>query len=127
MTKQEKIPVGWAETTLGALLSQVISGSGFPTQYQGNVTGEYPFAKVGDISRAFRGGGKFISLAQHYIDEDVRAKIKAKVFPKGPILFPKIAEAVKGNYRVITNREMLFDNNVMGVVSANGVLVDFLY
>jgi type I restriction enzyme S subunit len=112
---EKQLPNGWVSTTVGDICSQVNSGSGFPKNYQGVTSGDYPFAKVGDISRHYRAGVKYIDSADNYITEEDRAKIKAKLFPKGTIVFPKIGEALKGNYRVVTAIEMLFDNNVMGL------------
>ncbi|MBW4053974.1 MAG: hypothetical protein HIU83_00955, partial [Proteobacteria bacterium] len=110
------LPVGWVKSDVNSVAAEILSGSGFPKEYQGELTGEYPFAKVGTISKAFRAGHKTMNSADNYISEDIRVKIKAKSFPKGTIVFPKIGEALKNNYRVITSREMIFDNNVMGIV-----------
>lgn len=110
------LPVGWVKTSVGEVSSDIVSGSGFPKEYQGESAGEYPFAKVGTISKVFRAGHKTMNSADNYISENTRIKIKAKIFPKGTIVFPKIGEALKGNYRVIASREMIFDNNVMGIV-----------
>lgn len=110
-----EIPSGWVQCCIGEICSEVNSGSGFPKQYQGNKYGDYPFAKVGDISRHFRSGQKSIKSADNYISESIRETIKAKLFPEKTIVFPKIGEALKGNYRVITDCKMLFDNNVMGL------------
>lgn len=116
MVKQSNIPSSWAFATVGEVIVEAISGSGFPKEYQGIDSGKYPFAKVGDISRRYRAGLKKISDADHYISEEIRQQLKAKIFPKGTIVFAKIGEALKNNYRVICDREMIFDNNVMGVV-----------
>jgi type I restriction enzyme S subunit len=122
-----KTPIGWVYTNIGETSLEIISGSGFPKIHQGCEQGKYPFAKVGDISKRFRKGDKFIDSAQHYISEEVRKIIKARVFSEGTIVLPKIGEALKGNYRIITKGRMLFDNNVMGILHASGVNVSFLY
>lgn len=130
MNKSSKssIPASWTLTTVGDVCLDIISGSGFPKKYQGKRSGKYPFAKVGDISKCFRSGKKRISWADHYIEESVRKEIKAKVFQEGAIVFPKIGEALKNNYRVITDTEMIFDNNVMGVVPYETVIdTSFLF
>jgi len=130
MGDSEKIdlPVGWIITDVDAVSADIASGSGFPKEYQGDSTGDYPFAKVGTISKAFRAGHKTMDSADNYISEEVRHKIKAKPFPMGTIVFPKIGEALKGNYRVITSREMIFDNNVMGIVPETRCIVcDYFY
>ena len=34
----------------------IYAGTGFPVQYQGETSGDYPFYKVGDISKNVTGG-----------------------------------------------------------------------
>ncbi|MEQ6340255.1 MAG: restriction endonuclease subunit S [Gammaproteobacteria bacterium] len=126
--EEKEIPFGWTAANIEVVSSELISGSGFPKEYQGDSSGEFPFAKVGDISKAFRAKQKCIDSANHFISEEVREEIKAKIFPKGTIVFPKIGEALKGNYRLVTSREMLFDNNVMGIVPNTKIIsADFLF
>ncbi|MFI0435343.1 MAG: restriction endonuclease subunit S [Parachlamydiaceae bacterium] len=127
MENNKQLPEGWMLVDIETVAADIISGSGFPTQYQGKSEGNYPFAKVGDISRTFKAKQKFIKHADHYISEDVFKKINAKIFPIGSIVFPKIGEALRGNYRLITSREMLFDNNVMGIIPNKLVLEDYLF
>jgi type I restriction enzyme S subunit len=126
--EKTNLPVGWVKTDVDTVSSDIVSGSGFPKEHQGETTGEYPFAKVGTISKVFRAGHKTMNSADNYISENIRVKIKAKTFPKGTIVFPKIGEALKGNYRVITSREMIFDNNVMGIVpDSRCIYGDYFY
>ena len=40
----------WIESNLG-VLSEVFSGVGFPRDKQGKLDGQFPFYKVGDISK----------------------------------------------------------------------------
>ena len=96
-------------------IAEIQSGIGFPTKYQGLSEGEYPFAKVGDISQAKRKGGHTISTANNYISAEVCRKLKAKPFPENTIVFAKIGEAIRNGNKVITSRPMIFDNNVMGI------------
>ncbi len=122
------LPNSWINAKLIDVISEAISGSGFPKEYQGEKSGEYPFAKVGDISRCFRSGLKIISSADHYVHDDVRKKLNAKIFPRGTIVFAKIGEALKSNYRVICERPMIFDNNVMGVIPNYKIIIlKYLY
>jgi type I restriction enzyme, S subunit len=104
----------WTIKKLGEI-SELQSGNGFPVEFQGKTEGDYPFAKVGDISNIARSGSHLISDANHWLDKDVILQIKAKVFPEGSIVFAKIGEAIKQNFRVISSCPMLFDNNVMGI------------
>lgn len=116
------LPASWAITTLERICSEIISGAGFPKELQGDKDGKYPFGKVGDISQVFRSKKIKIKSANHYVSDSVREKLGAKVFPAGSIVFPKIGEALKNNYRVINTVPMLFDNNVMGVVPDNQII-----
>ena len=94
------IPSSWVLCSVSEVTVDCISGSGFPKEYQGFNFGTYPFAKVGDISRRFRAGHQKIRNADHYIDEEVRQRLNAKIFPKGTIVFAKIGEALRNNYRI---------------------------
>lgn len=96
-------------------IAEIQSGVGFPTKYQGLSGGDYPFAKVGDISEAKRAGGNVISTANNYISSEVCRKLKAKPFPVNTIVFAKIGEAIRNGNKVVTDRPMIFDNNVMGI------------
>ena len=115
----------WKIKRLGEI-SELQSGNGFPVEFQGKTEGDYPFAKVGDISNIARSGYHLISDANHWIDKDVIRKIKARVFPEGSIVFAKIGEAIKQNFRVISSCPMLFDNNVMGI-KPNNCIIDTEY
>lgn len=110
----DQLPNGWTSTCVGEL-GEVRSGVGFPKEYQGRGAGDYPFAKVSDISKVFRNGGTEIASAAHYVNAEQLSRLRAILFPIGTIAFPKIGEALKSNYRVLTQTEMLFDNNVMGL------------
>jgi len=117
------LPSSWVNSNIQELSVDILSGSGFPKRYQGKTEGDYQFAKVGDISRHYRSGKNNIQTADHYVSEQIREKIKAKIFPKNTIVFPKIGEALKSNYRVISSRSMLFDNNVMGIVPDSRLVI----
>lgn len=91
------------------------SGTGFPNKFQGKRNGKYPFVKVGDISRTVKKGNITLTKSQNYINDDVVNKINGKIVPKDTIIFAKIGEALKLNRRVITNKECLIDNNILGI------------
>ncbi|EOK1548720.1 restriction endonuclease subunit S [Escherichia coli] len=113
--------MSWPMVKLGSV-GEFKAGFGFPIEYQGKKEGDYPFAKVGDISAVVRSGHKNIFHAGNYIDKDILENLKAKTIPKGTIVFAKIGEAIKQNFRAVTSVEMVIDNNVMGLVPDNNIV-----
>ena len=95
------------------------AGTGFPNEYQGRVTGKYPFYKVGDISKNVLEGNRELKTCANYVEEDVVQKLKGSILPPKTIVFAKIGEALKLNRRAITSCECLVDNNVMGIKAQN--------
>lgn len=91
------------------------SGTGFPTQYQGDIEGDYPFYKVSDIANNATAGKVYLELCNNYISMDVAKKIKGCILPKDTVVFAKIGEALKLNRRAITSCNCLIDNNAMGI------------
>ncbi|EFC4773886.1 restriction endonuclease subunit S, partial [Escherichia coli] len=94
--------MSWPMVKLGSV-GEFKAGFGFPIEYQGKKEGDYPFAKVGDISAVVRSGHKNIFHAGNYIDKDILENLKAKTIPKGTIVFAKIGEAIKQNFRAVTS------------------------
>lgn len=103
------------------------AGFGFPVDLQGRATGDYPFAKVGDISRCGRSASSVLVLADHYVDAKDLLTLRAKTVPPGSVLFAKIGEAIRQNHRVVAGCEMLIDNNAMAAIPSNRVDSRFLY
>jgi type I restriction enzyme S subunit len=119
--------LSWLEVKLGDI-GEFKAGYGFPHKYQGNSTGKIPFAKVGDISTVARSGEKYIQDARHFISRSDLTDIKAKTVPINTIVFAKIGEAIKQNFRAVTACEMVIDNNSMGLVpDTKQVDVNYLY
>lgn len=100
------------------------AGTGFPNEYQGRATGQYPFYKVGDISKNVLEGNRELKTCANYVEEDVVQKLKGSILPPKTIVFAKIGEALKLNRRAITSCECLVDNNVMGIKAQNVRLND---
>ena len=121
------LPNCWVETDLGKI-SQIFSGDGFPTRFQGKSRGEYPFYKVGDISIAVQSGKIFLDKANNYISKEDIKLIKCKTHNLGAVVFAKIGEALKLNRRAILNQSSCIDNNVMGIyVDDKNVKQKYLY
>ena len=113
-----------------ALLGDIATlqaGFGFPPSLQGRPYGQFPFAKVGDISRGGRSESSILSKADHYVDATDVTALRAKIVPPGSILFAKIGEAIRQNHRVVAGCEMLIDNNAMAVIPNARVESRFLY
>lgn len=115
-------PSEWCVARLGDV-AEIRAGFGFPNRLQGRTEGELPFAKVGDISACIKAGSRELGTANHYIDRAELSGIGARSLPPQSIVFAKIGEAIRLNRRVITTREMVFDNNTMGLV-ANASLLE---
>lgn len=103
------------------------AGIGFPPALQGRSEGDFPFAKVGDISRCGRSECSVLSTADHYIDESDVAQLRAKPVPAGSVLFAKIGEAIRQNHRVMAGRPLLIDNNAMAAIPSERIDSRFLY
>ena len=121
-----------AELSVGTIaqlgeIADLQAGVGFPVDLQGRSSGDYPVAKVGDISRVGRSGEAVISGADHYIDEGDLARLRARPIPLGSVLFAKIGEAIRQNHRVIAGCALLVDNNAMAAIPTNRVESRYLY
>jgi type I restriction enzyme S subunit len=107
-------------------IATIESGTVFPNALQGLGRGDYPFAKVADISQAIASGTHQISGARNYVSAETAKALRVTPFHAGTIVFAKIGEAIRLNNRAITTRPMLFDNNVMGV-TPNLEVIDVNY
>lgn len=117
----------WVETEIG-VISYLKAGTGFSKLIQGKLSGEFPFFKVGDISKNVQAGNRFLSFCDNYIDYDDIDKIDNKVIPKGSVVFAKIGEALKLNRRAITSKNCLIDNNAIALKAKNDLIENiYLY
>lgn len=98
------------------------TGTGFPKQYQGQLSGTYPFYKVGDIANNVVSGKIYLEQCNNYISEEILELIKGSIVPKNTIVFAKIGEALKLNRRAITSTDCLIDNNAMGIATKSDEL-----
>jgi type I restriction enzyme S subunit len=114
----------WHWPQLGQV-AEVVSGFGFPLKYQGNKHGEFPFLKVGDMNT--EGNEKWLRYATHYISRGTLSILKARPFPAGTVVFPKIGAAVATNKKRLLAQPSVVDNNVMGVIPKQLIESAFLY
>ena len=104
------------------------SGTGFPNRFQGKNRGQYPFYKVGDISRNVLLGNRELKHCENYIDDNVVKEINGNIIPPQTIVFAKIGEALRLNRRAITQNYCLIDNNVIGVhANSHNLDTHYLY
>ena len=108
-------------------IADLQAGVGFPPDLQGRTSGDYPVAKVGDISRVGRAGEAVINTADHFVDQVDLVRLKARPIPVGSVLFAKIGEAIRQNHRVITGCELLVDNNAMAAIPLERVESRYLF
>lgn len=116
----------WPMVALGEV-AELQAGFGFPLDLQGRRSGDYPFAKVGDISRHGRAGSRFISESDHFVDKVDLQKLRAKPVRPGSTLFAKIGEAIRQNHRVMAAGPMLIDNNAMAAMPRDSIDSVFLF
>jgi type I restriction enzyme S subunit len=113
-------------THLGDIVS-LRAGVAFPLDLQGRPAGDYPLAKVGDISKAGRNGKSVLSSSNHYVDKVDLKRLGATPIPQGSVLFAKIGEAIRQNHRVIAGCPLLVDNNAMAAIPTARIESRYLY
>ena len=118
---------GWIKVSVAEICT-VTAGIGFPKKYQGKTKGQFPFFKVGDISKTVQKGEHVLKKSDNYISNSVCKILKGKPIPIGATVFAKIGEAIMLNRHAITSEESLFDNNVMVLIPKKQIILDiFLF
>jgi hypothetical protein len=117
------VPASWAVVRIGDI-AQPASGFAFPKAFQGQPDLAIPFVKVSDMNAD--GAEVNISTSAHKVDRQILSAIRARTYPPGTVIFPKVGAALLTNKRRILAVEAAFDNNVMGLVP-NGVESAWLY
>ena len=103
-------------------------GTTFKKIYQGNHNDkDIPFYKVSDMNTV--GNEKFMNKSNNYVSEEIlKNEIKARIFEKGTIIFPKVGQAIHTNKKRILSRRAAVDNNIMAIRSKNDLLTtEYLY
>jgi len=106
-------------------IAQVVSGFGFPRKFQGNPNEEFPFFKVGDMNSP--GNERCMNVIANTISALTLKKLKAKTFPPGTIIFPKIGAAIATNKKRMLTQPSVVDNNVMGLIPNDLIDEWYLY
>lgn len=108
-------PEGWRRCAI-LEAADIVGGFAFPHVQQGRSDGPFPFFKVSDMNR--HGNELRLSVAQNTVDRSAVDELRARVYPAGTIVFPKVGAALLTNKRRVLGRDGLFDNNIMGLVPA---------
>lgn len=124
--REETNSLAAQENTLGHLVD-IKSGNGFPKHLQGNESGDYPFFKVGDISKNAQAGRRKLDRADHYISKETAKKIRGTIIPPAATVFAKIGAAVALNRRGLTSESCLIDNNTMALIPGDKLDPEFLF
>jgi type I restriction enzyme S subunit len=106
-------PDGWRKGTLRDL-ADVVGGFAFPHSAQGRRGLPFPFFKVSDMNR--RGNEVWLADSENWVDEALIHSLKARLYPRGTVVFPKVGAALLTNKRRLLAGPAVFDNNVMGLV-----------
>lgn len=117
-------PKGWQMKPLQSV-AEVGSGNGFPNTYQGKTEGEFPFYKVSDMNT--KGNEVEMRGANNYISAEDLNALRAKAFPIGTVIFPKIGAAIATNKKRMLTRPSCFDNNVMGITAGRDLLPTYVH
>ena len=117
-------PMDWELCRLGNVTT-IGSGSGFPNEFQGQITGDYPFYKVSDMN--LPGNEIRMQIHNNAITDEVREILKAKAHPPGTIIFPKIGAAIATNKKRMLIKKACFDNNVIGIHPSELITIDYLF
>lgn len=92
-------------------------GDTFQKNFQGSKNiSDIPFYKVSDMNT--EGNEKFMKVANNYVEEKILTnEIKATIFEKNTIIFPKVGMAIGTNKKRILSRRAAIDNNIMAIWS----------
>jgi len=119
------VPAGWQVNRLkdgGSL----VSGIGFPHDFQGLEGEEYQFYKVGDLESS--SDGKYMSGASNTISATTLKILRARSIPAGSILWAKIGAALLLNRRRISTVKCCIDNNMTAYVpNSESIVSDWAY
>lgn len=114
----------WRTVRAGAL-GRFQGGCGFPTQFQGATSGDYPFFKVSDMNN--EGNETFMTIGNNYISEQVRELLGAKAFPVNSIVFAKVGAAVFLERKRILVEPSCIDNNMTAFVLDDDGATDYRF
>jgi type I restriction enzyme, S subunit len=104
-------------------VAQIVPGFAFGETFQGRTNLPTPFIKVSDFAAATN---SWLSTAVNAVNRDILQSLRARTYPPGTVIFPKVGGALLTNKRARLAVEATFDNNVMGLVPTD-VDGDYLF
>ncbi len=112
--KKVKIESKWNIVKISEY-AKVKGGNGFPIEYQNQSNiDDIPFYKVSDMNLSVN--HNCMTQANNYVDKKIlKEKIKATIFNKDTIIFPKVGMAIGTNKKRILSVKAAIDNNIMGI------------
>ena len=114
LTQRIDIESKWDPVKLGEICN-LQGGNTFKVIYQGNKDNtQIPFFKVSDMNSPEN--TKVMTVANNYVEETVLTQqIKATLFDRDSIIFPKVGMSIHTNKKRILGRDSGIDNNIMAV------------
>lgn len=106
-------PNGWQLRRLKHI-GQVVSGTGFPHEFQGRKDQKIPFLKVSDIS--IPGNETWINNHTNTVSEEEASELGARIIPAGSVVYAKIGAALLLNKRRLLKVPSCIDNNMSAFV-----------
>lgn len=103
----------------------IVGGTGFPLEYQGNTEEIYPFYKVSDLELS--SDGKFLTTPNNSISEEIAKLIHAKIIRKQSIVYAKIGAALLLNRRRIIMTDSIIDNNMSAFTPISGINLNWCF
>ena len=104
-------------------VTQFAGGYAFSPSRQGNNEGEVPFYKVSDMNALEN--HHTMTISANYVSDEVLAEMRAKAWPAGTVVFPKVGAALLTEKRRVLGTRAAFDNNVMGLVTLPDIRPDY--
>ncbi len=116
LTGKKRLPgfSGEWEVVEAGNIGRFRGGIGFPTSYQGQTSGEYPFFKVSDMNN--EDNETFMETANNYITDEIRKRLGAITFPPKSIVFAKVGAGIFLERKKILTRASCLDNNMAGFI-----------
>ena len=127
LTGKKRLPgfSGEWRTVRAGDLGRFQGGSGFPIQFQGATSGDYPLFKVSDMNN--EGNETFMTVGNNYISEQLRKLLGAKAFPVNSIVFAKVGAAVFLERKRILVEPSCLDNNMTAFVLDDDGAADYRF